>query len=138
MRHMSRILALALVATPLPALAQQGAGESAAAGEEVARRWCAACHVVAEGQLIAQSDAPSFMEIAEGSDGDFGWLPAFLADPHPAMPRLSLSRQQIRDLGAYLSSLRPAEAEQPAEAEEAAAAQGPATEAPLVEEPPAQ
>ena len=123
MRHLT--LALALVAAaPLPALAQQSAED----GEVVARRWCASCHLVAEGQLVAQTDAPSFASIAEGSAGDFAWLAAFLADPHPAMPRLSLSRQELRDLGAYLDSLRP----EPAETEQ------PATEEPAAEQPPTE
>lgn len=103
MRPSLCIAALALlVAAPLPALSQ----ESAEQGEIIAKRWCASCHVVAPGQLLAASDAPSFASIAESSEGDFDWLAAFLADPHPPMPAMSLTRQEIRDLGAYLASLR--------------------------------
>lgn len=102
MRHLPLILAL-VAAAPLPALAQESAEE----GEAVARRWCASCHLVAADQMLASSDAPSFASIAQGGDGGFGWLAPFLADPHPAMPRMSLSRQELRDLGAYLHSLRP-------------------------------
>ena len=126
MRHLPRTFALAvLVAAPLTVPAQHlqaqrlqaqqaqapQAPEQASPerGEEVARRWCAGCHLVAPDQLLATTEAPSFVAIAEKSaaesEGDFGWLALFLADPHPAMPRLSLSRQQIRDLGAYLASL---------------------------------
>lgn len=97
------LAALAALAAPLPAAAQD---DSAAAGEEIARRWCASCHVVADRQLLASADAPSFAAIAAESTSGFDWLAAFLADPHPAMPRLSLTRQQLRDLSAYLASLR--------------------------------
>jgi len=112
MRRPLPSLALALLAlAPLPAPGQEAEDDeralaSAAAGEEVARRWCAACHLVAPDQLLGSADAPSFAAIAEESEGDFDWLPAFLADPHPAMPRMSLSRQQLRDLAAHLRSLR--------------------------------
>ena len=118
MPHLPRTLALAvLAAAPLTALAQQAAAQQAPAeqapgqvspeqGEEIARRWCAGCHLVAPDQLLASTEAPAFAAIAAESEGDFGWLAPFLADPHPAMPRLSLSRQQIRDLGAYLAGLR--------------------------------
>lgn len=103
MRSLRRAAALVLLAAPLPAAAQD---DGTAEGEEIARRWCASCHVVAPGQLLASADAPSFAAIAEGSTGNFDWLDAFLADPHPAMPRVSLTRQQLRDLSAYLASLR--------------------------------
>jgi hypothetical protein len=36
---------------------------------------------------------------------DQGWLRTWLIDPHPPMPNLHLSRQEIDDIIAYLSSL---------------------------------
>ena len=103
MRHLPHAAALAaLLALPLPGLAQ----ESAERGARLAQRWCDGCHLVTPGQRLAVADAPSFPAIARETEGDFGWLAPFLADPHPAMPRMSLSRQQIRDLGAYLAALR--------------------------------
>ena len=103
MRHLPIALALALsAAAPLTTLSQETAEE----GEEVARRWCANCHLVAADQLLASGAAPTFSSIAAETEGDFDWLAPFLADPHPAMPRMSLSRQEIRALGAYLTSLR--------------------------------
>ncbi len=91
-----------LAALPLPALAQDSAGE----GEQIAQRWCADCHLVSPDQRLASGDAPAFESIATNTEGDFLWLAAFLAEPHPAMPRMSLTRQQIRDLSAYLAGLR--------------------------------
>ena len=50
---------------------------------------------------------PTFEQIAGKGQG-LDWLDAFLADPHPPMPDMSLTRQEIRDLRAYVESLRAA------------------------------
>jgi mono/diheme cytochrome c family protein len=74
-------------------------------GERIAQRWCATCHVVAENQKQASADAPSFFDIAKRkTNGD---LMSFLIDPHPKMPDMSLSRQEIADITAYIRSLAP-------------------------------
>jgi mono/diheme cytochrome c family protein len=83
-----------------PALA---APPDAAHGEQIARRWCAACHIVAADQKQASADVPSFSDIGKRkTDGD---LTSFLTDPHPKMPNMNLSRQEIGDLTAYIRSL---------------------------------
>ena len=74
-------------------------------GKQIAERWCAACHVVESGQAAANSDAPSFADIAVRNT-DLEALAAFLADPHPVMPDMSLTRDEIRNLVAYIGSLR--------------------------------
>ena len=78
-------------------------------GRIVAERWCAACHQVTPDQNTASADAPSFMTIADGLDGEESLeaLAGFLADPHPVMPDMSLTRQEIRNLVAYIGSLNP-------------------------------
>ncbi|WP_298423930.1 c-type cytochrome [Rhodoblastus sp.] len=74
-----------------------------AQGERIARRWCAACHVVAADQKEASADVPSFFYVARHmSNRD---LSSFLTDPHPKMPDMSLTRREIRDLTAYIRSL---------------------------------
>ncbi|HUO55007.1 MAG TPA: c-type cytochrome [Rhodoblastus sp.] len=79
----------------------------AAHGGEIAKRWCAACHLVAANQKEASADVPSFFDIAaRKTKGD---LTAFLTDPHPKMPDMSLTRQEIADLTAYIESLAPAD-----------------------------
>ncbi|ESR23406.1 c-type cytochrome [Lutibaculum baratangense] len=78
----------------------------ARAGEEIANRWCATCHIVSEGQERGSAAVPTFMEIAARSEGDLAWLDGFLADPHPMMPDMSLTRQEIQDLVSYIASLR--------------------------------
>jgi mono/diheme cytochrome c family protein len=79
--------------------------DDAAKGEIIARRWCAACHVVAPEQTVANSDAPTFASIARRNVPPKS-LKAFLADPHPKMPDMNLSRSEIADIVAYIGSLR--------------------------------
>lgn len=79
------------------------AASDPAQGEQIARRWCAACHVVSADQKQANADVPSFFDIARRkTNGD---LTSFLTDPHPKMPDISLSRQEIADITAYIRSL---------------------------------
>jgi mono/diheme cytochrome c family protein len=73
-------------------------------GRQLAKMWCASCHLVSSEQDTA-AEAPPFESIARESRGEFAWLEPFLADPHPPMPELSLTREEIRDLAAYIESL---------------------------------
>jgi mono/diheme cytochrome c family protein len=75
-------------------------------GKAIAERWCSSCHVVSDGQAEASSDAPAFAAIASRPQAEIDALRGFLADPHPPMPNLSLTREEIRDILAYISSLR--------------------------------
>lgn len=85
-----------------PALA---AGD-AAAGHELARLWCASCHLV-DGSARGPDTAPPFATIAQNNRSGQGWLRAWLKAPHPPMPNFNLSRQQIDDIVSYLDSLSP-------------------------------
>jgi cytochrome c2 len=92
---------LALVNSVILAGGAQAA--DAANGLRIAQRWCAQCHLVSPEQTRASDQMPSFEAIARR-----GWtedsLAAFLADPHPRMPDMSLSRAEIADLVAYIRS----------------------------------
>jgi mono/diheme cytochrome c family protein len=76
-------------------------------GQAIAERWCAACHQVGDNKAVVTTEAPAFASIAAKYRGEEGFkvLEAFLADPHPVMPSMSLTRQEIRDLVAYIGSL---------------------------------
>jgi len=74
-------------------------------GGVIARRWCADCHVVASDQKRAKVDAPPFADVAKRLDDKK--ISAFLTDPHPKMPDMSLSRKEIEDITAYIRSLDP-------------------------------
>jgi mono/diheme cytochrome c family protein len=93
------ILALALVAAhPARADAQKGA--------QLARQWCANCHII-DGKpagTVTQGP-PSFPMIARSGMGS-DQLRAFLSHPHGAMPDLALTRAEIDDLISYIDTLR--------------------------------
>jgi mono/diheme cytochrome c family protein len=99
---MGRFGAAALAALAVwPAAADDGA-----AGEAIARRWCAECHVVAADQAAAGDAAPSFRAIANDAARTESALRAWLADPHPPMPNPGLSADQIDAVIAYIATLR--------------------------------
>ena len=75
-------------------------------GEQLARRWCAACHVVAADQRQAIADAPSFATIANRRDFNARRLAFLLLSPHPVMPELALRRSEAEDIVAYIGKLR--------------------------------
>jgi mono/diheme cytochrome c family protein len=97
------LLACAVVSRS--ASAQPRTGDPAE-GERLAKVWCASCHLVGPEQTAATTEAPPFQSIAADSTDDLTWLRAFLMDPHPPMPQFSLSREEIRNLAAYIASLR--------------------------------
>jgi mono/diheme cytochrome c family protein len=74
-------------------------------GMFLAKRWCAACHIVSADQKEANADAPPFATIAR-SKFNARTLAYFLLDPHPKMPELPLSRDAADDIAAYIESLR--------------------------------
>lgn len=77
-------------------------GGSAERGARLAQAWCAGCHVVGARGADA---APPLSEIAKQPELSTDWLILWLADPHPAMPQLQLSRQEIADIMAHMERL---------------------------------
>jgi mono/diheme cytochrome c family protein len=75
-------------------------------GEQLAKRWCASCHVVAGDQKQASADVPPFAMIARKPDFTPEKVAFFLLDPHPKMPNFPLSRNEAADIAAYIGSLR--------------------------------
>jgi mono/diheme cytochrome c family protein len=74
-------------------------------GEQLARRWCASCHLVAADQSRGTTEAPPFSSIASRPAFDTNRLAFFLLDPHPKMPNMSLTRTEAGDIAAYIASL---------------------------------
>jgi len=98
---------LALLA--LPALAAPAAPADPAKGERLAKRWCASCHLVAEGQATASADAPSFAALANTPGRSAAGIADFLTLPattHSRMPDMALSRVEIDDIAAYIATLK--------------------------------
>ena len=101
---MTRLTAGLLSLLVLPALASSAAAADAGNGEKLAKRWCAACHVVAPDQARGSTGSPPFSEIATTPAFDAGKLALFLLAPHPRMPDMSLSRAEAADLAAYIAA----------------------------------
>lgn len=77
------------------------------AGKHIAQTWCSACHrIAAEGQKTGNDAVPSFSSIAQEKSTTSISLAAFLSTPHPHMPNYVLSRTEMRDVSAYILSLR--------------------------------
>ena len=104
-RNRLAILAPLLVATA--SLLRPGVALAAdpADGLRLARHWCTSCHLVEPG--VKTSDvAPPFPAIGRDPTSTPDKLHAWLANPHPPMPNLSLSRRDIQDLLAYIATLK--------------------------------
>lgn len=75
-------------------------------GKEIAKRWCASCHLVERGQTSATDQAPPFSYLARTPDFNANKLAFLLLQPHPNMPSLSLSRAEVADMADYILSLK--------------------------------
>ena len=95
--------AIVLASTQFCFAAPTGNSEN---GKALATRWCASCHIVSAEQDTATTEAPPFETIAKRPESELEKLDLFLAAPHYPMPPISLSRTEIRDLVAYITSLR--------------------------------
>ena len=100
-----RLATLALLAVALGyAPAAVAAAGNVDAGRLLVTRSCSSCHVV-DAALTATDGAPPLSAVAKTNKERPAWIRGWLMDPHPPMPSIMLSRQQIDDIIAYLSSL---------------------------------
>ena len=98
------IAVAAAVTVAWPVYAQEG---NVGRGAGIARSICAACHVVARGQLAApNSQAPPFPTIASTPGMTSIALTAALMTSHRLMPNIVLEPEERRDVIAYILSLR--------------------------------
>jgi mono/diheme cytochrome c family protein len=87
-------------------LRAQEAGD-ARSGQALARGVCAACHAVAKGQTSSPDpNAPSFEQLAHVPGMTTLALTVALQTSHATMPNLMLSPDELRDVTAYITSLR--------------------------------
>jgi mono/diheme cytochrome c family protein len=88
-----------------PALAQPGGAQR---GRELAQRLCTNCHAVdARPTGPVRADVPSFSTIAGRAGVTAERLAGAIIFPHPAMPGVQLTVGEIRDVVAYILSLKP-------------------------------
>jgi mono/diheme cytochrome c family protein len=83
------------------------------AGAATAELWCSQCHLISpDSNAAALADAPSFYQVANRPETTRDEIEAYLLDPHPPMPDLNLSSDELKNLSAYIMSHKDAAAEQ--------------------------
>jgi len=106
MKRSTRAGAVLLIAAATGSGAPAHAAGNAAAGRDLARAWCASCHVV--DKAGGGTDAvPGFQTIAADPGLTPDSLRTYLANPRHPMPNPQLSTAQIDDLVAYILDLKP-------------------------------
>ncbi|WP_316232911.1 c-type cytochrome [Bradyrhizobium sp. SZCCHNPS2010] len=88
------------------AIAAPCAAADAAHGKDIAKRWCASCHLVESGQTSATDRAPPFSYLATIPEFDQNRLAFLLLLPHPNMPKVSLNQADVADLADYIRSVK--------------------------------
>jgi mono/diheme cytochrome c family protein len=107
-RLTTRLLTAMLLLVPFAATAQEPERKIERANPEngaiLAQRWCGTCHIVSKDQTKAIDGVPSFAAIAQQSDLSGEQLAFTLLNPHPVMPNMTLSRNEARDIAAYIAT----------------------------------
>jgi mono/diheme cytochrome c family protein len=78
-------------------------------GKGIAQVWCSDCHLIdPQERKSGRNSAPTFSSIARMKSTTEASLAAFLSTSHGRgrMPDLVLNREEIRDVSAYILSLR--------------------------------
>ena len=74
------------------------------AGRDLMTRSCSSCHAM-NSATVATDGVPPLLVLARDNKERPAWIRGWLMDPHPPMPSISLSRQQIDNIIAYLNTL---------------------------------
>jgi mono/diheme cytochrome c family protein len=79
-----------------------------ARGKEIAGRVCAGCHAIDDGKgaTVQGVDVPSFRALANRPYRTPEALQAFIMTPRHPMPAIPLELNEIRDVVAYIQSLK--------------------------------
>ena len=105
-----RVLAAAGVMSPVPlgGVSSAQIGTSPKAGQVLAEKLCISCHIVGSQATSATvpADVPTFVAIANKPDQSAESIAGRIVVPHPPMPQIHLTRNEIADLAAYILSLR--------------------------------
>ena len=76
-------------------------------GQELAARLCTNCHVIdRQTSSPIRTDVPGFPTIANRPGATAEHLAGRIIVPHPAMPGVPLTAAEIRDIVAYIVSLK--------------------------------
>ena len=94
-----------LIAAAGSALAQQAPNPQR--GHELAEKLCTNCHAIdRKASSPMQADVPSFPAIAKRTGTTAEHLAGKIIVPHPAMPGVPLTAAEIRDIVAYILTLK--------------------------------
>jgi cytochrome c len=112
-RHGRGFASAALSAAALALIVSGGAGlaqihPDAKTGKKIAEKLCVGCHIVgaeAAGTTVP-ADVPSFARIARQPGQSAQSIAGAIVVPHPPMPTIQLTREEIGDIAAYILSLR--------------------------------
>jgi len=99
--RIAALVALTIIGSTAVAHAASGNAE---AGRAFVTRSCTSCHAI-ETAKTASDGAPPFTLIAKTNKERPAWIRGWLMAPHPPMPSITLSRQEIDDIVAFLSTL---------------------------------
>ena len=106
-RYRSVLVLLALAGFAVAIGNSAHAAGNALRGEQIAERWCAACHIVAPGLVRLDQDQPaSFQEIADTPGMGELALKVFFQTPHRQMPNFKITGEVRDDLIAYITGLK--------------------------------
>lgn len=113
-RHIALAVATTVLVTTLPSAPAQlprrppPREPDAAAGRMLAERLCVGCHLIggAEQSQTVPAGVPSFAAIARRPGQTATGVAGGIVVPHPPMPDIPLTRDEIADLAAYVISLR--------------------------------
>jgi cytochrome c len=94
-----------IILAALPVNAGSQPAGNAADGAKLIDQWCAQCHLTGDSKT-ASDTAPAFESLMNDPSYTDAQLRTWLSDPHPPMPKIDLTRLMIRDVIAYLSTLK--------------------------------
>jgi len=103
------MLRTGLLAVVLAMAATAAAGQESGVKERglvFATEVCSSCHGVRANDVSPNRAAPSFKSVADTSGMSETAISVFLRTSHPTMPNLVLTPDEIRDVEAYIMSLK--------------------------------
>jgi mono/diheme cytochrome c family protein len=104
MRAVTLIAVVMFLAGPGVAAAQEA---DIAAGAAYAKQVCAACHAVLPNEQISPlAQAPTFQKVANTPGMTEMALSVWLQSSHPTMPNIILKQDDLRNVVAYIHSLK--------------------------------
>lgn len=104
MKHITLFAAAIILALSAPARAQDADEE---AGLAYAKEVCAKCHaVLVNEELSPLPEAPAFQTVADTPGMTALALSVWLQSSHPTMPNIVLEQDDMRNVIAYITSMK--------------------------------